>query len=30
VSTFVLGAARSQSYEFGRTKMGILKIMTNQ
>jgi hypothetical protein len=30
VSTFVLGAARSKSYEFDRNKVGILMIMTNQ
>jgi hypothetical protein len=29
-STFVLGTCHSQSYEFDRNKMGILKIMTNQ
>jgi hypothetical protein len=27
VSTFVLGAGHSQSYEFGYNKKGILKIM---
>jgi|AntAceMinimDraft_5_1070358.scaffolds.fasta_scaffold184298_1 hypothetical protein len=30
VRTFVMGTCHSQSYEFGRNKMGILKIMTNQ
>jgi hypothetical protein len=30
VSKFVLGTACSQSYEFGRNKKEILKIMTNR